>query len=265
MKTLLFSLLLTLSLSASAFTGAMIGRFDFETRLPGLILYIDADRSFTNQANGSAISTGRDLSGNNITFGQASSTLQPLFTNSMLGRFSGVLFDGLNDVLMSVTNGVFSLTNASIFIVCNTNWVGNGASCFDMAVSNAADQEFLYWGATTGPTFYHNTSSGGVQAYQTNAWPFSKWMVNGAVFGMSTNDITPWVNNSNSPVKVGTGTFVNYQITNRCVSIGSRITGGSSAKLQMLKVAAWNRKLSASEAFWLRCCYLAQYGANNLP
>jgi len=75
--------------------------------LPNLKLYLSATR-MPQYADGTAIPSFLDYSGNNYNATQASGTLQPKFETNEFGINAGVKFDGINDFL-SLTGGALDI------------------------------------------------------------------------------------------------------------------------------------------------------------
>jgi len=75
--------------------------------LPNLKLYLSATR-MPQYADGTAISSFLDYSGNNYNATQASGTLQPTFQTNEFGVYAGIKFDSVND-LMTLSGGALDI------------------------------------------------------------------------------------------------------------------------------------------------------------
>jgi len=75
--------------------------------LPNLKLYLSATR-MPQYADGTAISSFLDYSGNNYNATQASGTLQPTFETNEFGVYAGIKFDSVND-LMTLSGGALDI------------------------------------------------------------------------------------------------------------------------------------------------------------
>ena len=75
--------------------------------LPNLKLYLSATR-MPQYADGTAISSFLDYSGNNYNATQASGTLQPTFETNEFGVHAGIKFDAVND-LMTLSGGALDI------------------------------------------------------------------------------------------------------------------------------------------------------------
>jgi len=89
-------------------------------QLPNLKLYLSADRMY-QYADGTAISSFLDYSGNNYNATQGSGTLQPTFETNEFGINAGIKFDGSNDA-MNITGGALdifrNINQFTVQIVC---------------------------------------------------------------------------------------------------------------------------------------------------
>jgi len=75
--------------------------------LPNLKLYLSATR-MPQYADGTAISSFLDYSGNNYNATQGSGTLQPTFQTNEFGVYAGIKFDSVND-LMTLSGGALDI------------------------------------------------------------------------------------------------------------------------------------------------------------
>jgi len=108
-------------------------------QLPNLKLYLSADRMY-QYADGTAIPSFLDYSGNNYNATQASGTLQPTFQTNEFGINAGIKFDGSNDA-MNITGGALdifrNINQYTVQIVTKRNVVSD--NCMDFYVTTNAN------------------------------------------------------------------------------------------------------------------------------
>jgi len=171
------------------------------TDIPNLILWLDgADPNGTGvqPANGTAIATWTDKSGqgNNVT--QSTGANQPLFQTNQQNGKPGLTFDGSNDsftcpaALRAIPNG-----NHTLFIVCKNN---GGASQYVIRGAELGSDRFYfrYEGANTVGFLNRTGSANGISiggVTKTNANIFTAFL-EGTTQSLAVNNGTPTTNAS---------------------------------------------------------------------
>jgi len=112
--------------------------------LPNLKLYLSATR-MPQYADGTAIPSFLDYSGNNYNATQASGTLQPTFQTNEFGINAGIKFDGSNDA-MNITGGALdifrNINQYTVQIVTKRNVVSD--NCSDFYVTNNSNNSVRF-------------------------------------------------------------------------------------------------------------------------
>lgn len=107
--------------------------------LPNLKLYLSATR-MPQYADGTAIPSFLDYSGNNYNATQVSGTLQPKFETNEFGVYAGIKFDSIDDA-MNITGGALdifrNINQYTVQIATKRNVVSD--TCLDFYVTTNAN------------------------------------------------------------------------------------------------------------------------------
>jgi len=119
--------------------------------LPNLKLYLSATR-MPQYADGTAIPSFLDYSGNNYNATQGSGTLQPTFQTNEFGINAGIKFDGSNDA-MNITGGALdifrNINQYTVQIVTKRNVVSDNCWDFYVTTNTNTTVRFAFaWTAT---------------------------------------------------------------------------------------------------------------------
>lgn len=120
--------------------------------LPNLKLYLSATR-MPQYADGTAMQSFLDYSGNNYHATQATGSSQPLFKTNQFGGNAGGLFDGVDDIL-SLTGGALdifkNINQFTVQTIAKRSVISTNASIIQFTQGGSASSRFVIQFITTG-------------------------------------------------------------------------------------------------------------------
>lgn len=120
--------------------------------LSNLKLYLSATR-MPQYANGTAVPSFLDYSGNNYNATQATTSLQPLFKTNQFGVNAGVRFDAVDDILPLTGGALDIFKNINQFTVqslVKRSVISTNASIIQFTQGGSASSRFVMQFTTTG-------------------------------------------------------------------------------------------------------------------
>jgi hypothetical protein len=214
------------------------------TTISGLMLWFEAGQ-ISGVADGGAVATWSDASGNGHDATQATGTKQPLYrsTGTLPNGKPVVVFDGVDDTLgLSATLG----SAATVFMVCNPSAVasayligGNGSGNTPAIISGFSSKSFEYFDSGDRQTLSASgTGFHVLSVVQTDGSSYAGWFDGASAFSAS-----PTVNISGKTL----------------TTIGS--AGGTSnfAGFSVAEIIVYNRALTTTERQQVESYLTAKY------
>lgn len=221
--------------------------------IPGLTFWVNAfdvnnDSGATNPANGVAIATWKDKSGNALNFTQSTGANQPVFTSSAINGKPGIRFNGSSQYLELAYNALLNPASSTIFSVAQVT--GGSGTFRSIIVSRSAPASLR--GYNVYATDFNNLWQGWMGANAT-------WAVSNSGVA-ATNNVPVIIDYAfvtgtqniaiNDGALTGIGTATYFQNTTRVSRIGAGTTE-TSASFFMFgdigEILIYNRVLTNEE------------------
>jgi fibronectin type 3 domain-containing protein len=230
--------------------------------IAGLYLALDAETAALQYANGAAVATWLDASGNARNAVSSGGTRPTLVTNAINGR-PALRFDGVDDHL-TLPSGFQDFTGGmTLFIVKRPSVLTNAFKMF--ALGNGAGQQNIALGRagqTSGYQFFTNNSGGSYGWFDT-----SGGLVAGQVAMVSVAQEAGAANASSYAELAKNGTALFGQlvyvppVTTRSLNyIGKTYWNEGMFQGDIAEIVLYNRKLSASEMAAVQSYLAGKYG-----
>jgi hypothetical protein len=235
------------------------GTFD-PTTIAGLKLWLKADSLAL--ADGAAVATWPDQSGNGNNFAQGTGANQPIFKTAIVNSKPVVRFDGINDLLVCTASLIGTSSSFyTVIAVCNLasisagphNYFSSGVAGLNYSVQLRRD--------TSNLSYYHNDGGSGVPAQETGGVATGVWNVISADWNGS--NIHLW-RNGTLKATVGSTTQLGFG-TNNAVGAFDPAISGQYWDGDIAEVLIYNSALSATDRVNVENYLGAKYGITITP
>jgi hypothetical protein len=233
----------------------------------GRFLVLDAQTAAQQFANGAAVTSWQDISGNARHAVASGATTPVLVTNAINGQ-AVLRFDGVDDHL-ALPSGFQDFTaGMSLYVVMRPSALTNSFKV--VALGNGAGQQNIGLGragSTAGFQFF-NTNAGGAYSWFDTPSGLSAGEVSvvsvqqdgGAAGGVSYAELT-----KNGALLFGQQVYVPPVVTRAVNYIGKSYWNEGMFQGDIAEIILYNRKLSAQEHSAVQTYIASKYGLSVLP
>ena len=206
--------------------------------IANLVLWLDAGTLEVGDLD--PVDTWQDMSGLGNNVYQDSSSAYPTYVANQLNGHPVLRFDGVDDSLYSPPYGTLAVTEATIFVVRNTEtW----AAALSVAEEESVQEEYLVFDQSV---VHHSEAFNYVELFHQDS--HAGYFLQVGRYGNGPTDLQSYLNGVQSTLAVNVaGAPLGYDGVPRYVRVGGRAFGWSRFSGDIAEILMYGRALGNSE------------------